>query len=277
MKTNIVQNWSDVAFASLQAFGEKTLSVLPNIIGAIIFLIIGWLVARFVSFIVIKGLKLIKFDKVKNKLISEETLKNTDIEIIPSKIIGKFVYWAVLLMFFILAADILGWQSVSKELGSIVRYLPQLFSGLLILAIGVFIANFIRQAILAFTNTFGINAGKILSNAAYYIILIFLVITALNQIGVDTSILNANITIILGTVLFAFALSFALASKDLLQNILSGLYSKNNFKPGQTIKIGDVKGKILKIDNISVLLETDEGKVVMPIRELTQKEVHIIS
>ena len=276
MKTEVFQDWSQVVLTSLQAFGEKTLSVLPNIIGAILFLIIGWLVARFISFVVVKALRLIKFDNLKNKLISEETLKTADINIIPSKVVGRFVYWAVLLLFFILASDILGWEAVSRELGNIVRYIPKLFSGLLIFGAGVFIANFIRNAIQVLTTTLGINAGKLLSNAAYYIILVFLAITALNQIGINTGILNSNITIILGTVFLAFALSFGLASKDLLQNILSGFYSRNSFKAGQTVIIGKLKGKIVKIDNVSVLLETDSGKLVMPVKDLINQQVQIV-
>lgn len=273
MKTEVLMNWSEVTLSSLKALGEKTLSVLPNILGAILFLLIGWLVARSLSFVVMKGLRLLKFDNLKDKLISPAALNRANLDFVPSKIAGRFVYWTVLLLFFILASDILGWNAVSRELGGIIRYLPRLFSGLLIFGAGVLIANFIKQSLYALTLTIGMKAGRLLSDAAYYIIIVVLAITALNQIGVDTSVINSNITIIIGSVFFAFALSFALGSKDLLHSIISGLYSKSNFKVGQEITIDDISGKILKIDRISIILETKEGKMAIPINDLITKQV----
>ena len=269
-----ITDFTQVGMRSLTALTESIMSAFPNVIGALSLILLGWLVAKLISFLVQKTLKAIKFDKLSDKFDLNELFKGSDIEIAPSLIIGKFVYWVIMLLFFVTASDTLGWTVVSTSIGSLMAYLPKLFSGIVIFVIGFYIASMVRSGLKGILQSLGVASSRVISNFAYYIILIIISLTALNQAGVDTAIVTSNLTIIIGGAVLAFAISFGFGSRDILTNILSSFYSKNNFKAGQKIVMGDIKGRIEKIDITSCVIRTDAGlSIIIPVKRLLSEEV----
>ncbi|MEQ9426754.1 MAG: hypothetical protein RJQ09_20185 [Cyclobacteriaceae bacterium] len=269
-------NWTQIAIESLVALGQKVMTELPNILGAIFLIIVGWIIAKLLSYIVRKALGAIQFDKLSEKLNTTEILEKAHININPSQVVSKFVYWIIILLFFVTASDTLGWGVVATSISDLLTYLPKLFSAVIIFVIGLYIANFVRRGLQGIFDSLSVSSGKVVSSVAFYIIAIIITLTALNQAGVDTSIITNNVTIILGGVILSFAVSFGLASKDVLHNILSAFYSRNNFSEGQQIELNGHKGKIEKIDNISVTIVSGNDKTVIPARKLLSEDVKII-
>ena len=272
-----LSQWSEIAISSLKAMGIKVMTAIPSIIGAILLILIGWLIARLISWIVFKAIKAAKISKWTDKLNSSEVVNNSSVTINPERIISKFVYWVIMLIFLITASETLGWDTVSKEIGGLVSYLPRLFSALIILAIGLYIASFIKKALHTTFSSLGISGASIISSVVYYIIVVILTVTALNQAGIDTTIITNNISIILGSVLFSFALAFGLGSKELLQNMLSSLYSKRSIEIGDKVKIGEDEGTVLAINNINITLSTKRGKTLIPSQYFMKQKVEIIN
>lgn len=100
--------WTEVIGSSLTALGEKLMNVLPNIIGAILLLIVGWIIAKLVSLAVKKLLQTIRFDTLGAKILERSELDPELFSVKPSVVVAKFVYWILLLLFFISASDTLG-------------------------------------------------------------------------------------------------------------------------------------------------------------------------
>jgi len=273
---NSISHWTELVIASLKAMGENLMGALPNILGAIILLIMGWVIAKVVSKVIARLLKGPRVEKWTQKINGSESMQENGMSIAPAKVISQFVYWLILLVFFITASDTLGWQSVSTEVGGLLRYLPKLLSAIIIFVIGMYIANFIKQAILATFISLGVSGAKLISTIAFYVIIVILTVTAMNQAGIDTEILTHNITLILGSVLFAFALAFGLGARDILQNILSGLYSRKSFNPGEKVRLEGIEGVIEAIDSVNVTLKTSEGKIVIPAKDFISSKVEII-
>lgn len=254
------------------------MSTLPSILGAIIIILIGWLVAKILSKITEKLLSVFKFDKriiklnKKDEVVDEELMKKA----VPSKIISKFVYWVVFLLFFILASDVLGWSAVSEEVSKLMNFIPQLFIGLIIFVIGFYIALVVKNGIKSGLSAMGVEYGNLLANIIFYIILVTLSITALNQVGIDTTLISSNILILFIALLATVAISFGIASKDFLVNILSTHYAKTNLKIGQKIKTGNLEGEIESISKVQVVLKTKTGKVLIPTKTLVSEPVEII-
>ncbi|WP_339791012.1 MAG: mechanosensitive ion channel family protein [Imperialibacter sp.] len=270
-----ITDWTQIALGSLLALSQKLMTELPRIFGAILLIIIGWAIAKIVSFAIKKALTAIKFDKLTEKINADEMLAKAKINITPSAVVSKFVYWIILLLFFVTASDTLGWIVVSQSIGDLIAYLPKLFSAIIIFLIGLYIANFIRKGLKGIFDSFSVASGSIVSSFAFYVILVIVTLTALSQAGIDTTIITSNVTLILGGIMLSFALSFGLGSRDVLANILSSYYTKNNFEAGQKIRIGTSEGEIEKIDNISCVLKTKTGKVVIPVKRLISEEVVI--
>lgn len=270
-----ITDLTQVGFQSLGALGESFMSALPNVLGALFLLLLGWIIARISSFVVRKTLKALRFDKLSEKLNLNELLSGTDLKIMPSQVVGKFVYWVIILLFFVTASDTLGWTVVSASIRDLIAYLPQLFSAIVIFVVGFYIATFVRKGLRSILESLGVLSFRTISGFAFYLILVIITITSLNQAGVDTALVTSNVTIIIGGIILAFAVSFGLGSRDILTNILSSFYTKSNFRVGQELELGDLNGIIQKIDITSCTIKTDDETVIIPVKRLLNETVRL--
>lgn len=274
---NEVSKWSDLFFQSLTAFGERLMTTLPSIFGAIVVLLLGWLFAKIVSGAVSKLLKVLKFDKLAENVNVQDFLQKANITLSPSKLIGKFAYWALLLLVIITASETLGWSAVSEEISKLLGYLPQLLAAIVFFIVGVYIATFVRDVLMGATRTLGISAGKVISTFIFYLLLAIITLTALKQAGIDTSIITSNLLLIIGSIMLSAAISYGFASRDVLANILSSFFSRRTFSVGQTIEIDGQKGTIVKMTNISVTIRMSEKEdLIIPAQELITKQIKVI-
>ena len=272
---NEITDWTQVAIHSLLTLGQTIMGALPNILGALFLIVLGWIIAKIFSFLIGKGLTLAGFDKLAEKVKADVIFSKINITLTPSKIVGKFIYWVIILLFFVTASDTLGWTVVSTSIGDLLSYLPKLFSAIVIFVIGFYISTIVRKGLQGVLESLSIASAMIISSFAFYVIMIIITLTALDQAGIDTTILTSNVTIVIGGMLLAFAISFGLGSKEVLTNILSSFYTRKNFEPGQKITLDDVTGVIEKIDGTSCVIKTAKGKTVIPSKLLLMGKVDI--
>lgn len=270
-----ISKWKDLTFSSLEQMSKNVADVIPNVIGAILILIIGWIITKIVLIILKRVLKLTKVDRVTELINEKDLFGTTDLKFNVSGVITGFVKWILYLVFLIVASDIMDWRIVSVEIGNLLRYLPKLFSAIALLMIGLYIANFLKKAIFGLFESFDLAGSKLVSNLVFYVIAVIIVITALNQAGIDTSVITNNVTIILAAFLAAIAIGFGFGSKEVVADLLRSFYSRRNYEIGQKIHFNNVSGTIESIDNITMTVKTAKGKTVIPIKEITQNQVDI--
>lgn len=253
---------------------QELLKFMPKLIAVIAVLIIGWLLIKIVTFLIKKALKFSKIDVLADKLQEIDIFKNISIE--PTIIIVKVVKWILLLLMLIIISDILGLQMLTDGIASFIGYLPRLFSAIAILMIGIYIANIIKNAIQSLFKSLDLGGSNVIGSIVFFAIVVIVAITALNQAGIDTEMITSNLTLILGSLLLAFTIAFGLGSKEIVQRLLFGFYSRKNLKVGQRIKIGGIEGTIEAIDNIYLTLVTDDGKFIFPIKEVNDTIIQVL-
>jgi len=271
-----MEEFKNSIITSLTSFGDDIVSGLATLAGALGILIGGWLLAKLVRKLVLKVLKKIKLDSLIEKLNLRELLGNAVDKISFTEIIGKIVYYVIMLFILLIVADFMNLSIISEQIGEIINFIPKLISALVIFVAGFYFANIIKKTINAATESIGLSGAKIIGNIVFYIILVFVSITAVDQAGIDTTLITSNIVVILGSAFLAFSIAYSMAARDILKNILSSFYSKGRFVEGQTIKVDDVIGEIEKIDSISVTIKTGSSKIVMPSSQLISEKVEII-
>nr|WP_288931616.1 mechanosensitive ion channel [uncultured Allomuricauda sp.] len=272
-----INEWKNVTLDSLSGMGKEIALAFPKILGAIVILFLGWIVIKIILFLLKKILKLAKIDVLNDKVNGMDVTGKGDLKIDLTKIILGFVRWFLILVFLIVAADILDWHIISKEIGNLLNYLPRFFSALVLLMLGFYIGNFVKNTIKRLFDSLEFGGSNIVSNLFFYVIVIFMSITALNQAGVDTTIITNNITLILGSFLLAFALGVGLGSREIVADILRSFYTRKTYVVGDKIVIDGDEGTIKAIDNNSLTLETQEGKFVIPIKDVVSQKVQIKS
>ncbi|MEC3907743.1 mechanosensitive ion channel domain-containing protein [Tamlana sp. 2201CG12-4] len=270
-----ISAWNEGIMHSLKTMTEEVGQVIPNILGAIAIIIIGWLLAKLIVGIVRKALKLAKADKIDDKINDIELFGSKKLSFNVITITTKFVKWIIYIMILIIVTDILNLTIVSEEIKNFLGYLPKLFSALIIFTVGLLLANFIKKTIKSFFESMDLSGSKLISQIVFLLLVVFISITALNQAGVDTAIITNNITLILAGLLLAFALAFGLGAQKVVGDLLKAFYARKTYEIGQKIEFGDINGEVESINHITVTLKTKQGKLIVPIKDIVESHVSI--
>lgn len=276
MKQLLLNLNTDLDFSFLQSLWSKIVDFLPQLLKGFLFLIIGWLLIKLILFSIKKALGFSGIDSLPEKLHVDEIFGDT-IKIEPTKIIITAIKWILILIFVVIATELLGLKMVSEQLGNLIAYLPKLISALIIFAVGVYVANIVRNTLTTLFKSFELTGGNLVGNIAFYIITIVISVTALNQAGINTDLITNNLSIIFGALLASFTVAFGLGSRDVIKRLLFGYYSRKNIEIGQTVKIEGIEGVVESIDNICLTLITKNGKMILPIKDIVDNKIEIIN
>lgn len=255
---------------------KEIVNSLPKVAGFIGFVILSWLFIKIFLFVVKKILTKTKLDELSKKLSETKIFGDTTINIVLTNVILEVLRWFLILVFLMAGSGIFGLDTISNGIKAFFSYLPKLLTAIAIFAGGVYLGTVIKNSIQKMFKSLELSGGNLVGNIAFYMIVIFLSITALDQAGVDTSIIKSNLVIILGSVLAAMTIAFGLGSKNVIQRLLFGYYSRRNIAIGQKIIIDEIEGTVISIDNICVILLTNDGtKIVLPIEKVVNSIVKI--
>jgi len=268
---------SDLDLSFLQNLWNNFLDFLPQLLKGIGFLIIGWLLIKFLLFLIKKALGYTGIDNLPEKLHVDEIFGESALKIQPTLIIITSIKWILILIFIIVGSELLGLRMVSEQLSNLIAYLPKLISALIIFAVGIYVANLVKKTLIAMFKSLEITGGNLVGNISFYLISIIVIVTALNQAGINTDLITSNLSIILGAILASFTIAFGFGARDVIKRLLFGFYTRKNIKEGDKVIVNDLEGVVSSIDNVCLVLITKKGKVILPIKEIVDSRVEIIN
>jgi hypothetical protein len=209
-----------VVTGAWNAFATKITAFLPELIGAIIIFVVGWIVARLIRLAVEKVLKLVRFDKATEKTGVQEFLKKGDIVKAPSEIIGTLAYWFIMILVIIASLDALGLPIVSDLLNSIFLYIPNVVAAIIVLILGFLVGNLLSAVVRTAASNAGLKNADGLGAIALYAIVFFSAAIAMIQLGIGEEIVTAAFGIVFGATALALALAFGLGGRDVAADYL---------------------------------------------------------
>jgi len=209
-----MQQQLDVFVASFTSFWTQLAAFVPQLLAALILLFIGWLIANVVRTGVSKLLDLLKFDMLAEKTGIEAFLKQGNINMSLSTMIGKLAYWVVVLVVIVMVSNSLGLHMVAELFNRVVFYIPNIIVAILVLVFGILMARFINRMLFAYLNNVGIGGALTLSTLSEYAVIIFVVFVALEQLQIGTELLTSAFQIGFGAIGLAFALAFGLGGRE---------------------------------------------------------------
>ncbi len=256
-----------------QAFWTETINTiqssfsiwLPKLLGALLLLFVGWVVARISQSIIARLLHRLGLDRLAERTGVARLLSNMGVQSTLSFLLARVTYWLILIFFILLALGALGLTDVvTSALNSFFAFLPRLIAATAIFLVGAFIARIVGDAITAVTLQSDLASGRVLGQSVRYGLLPVAAILALNELGVETTILTTIIIVIVAAVAFGLALAFGLGNRNLAHGIMAGFHAREEFTPGQMLTVGDYSGRLVSIGAAKVLLESSEGQVSLP-------------
>ena len=197
------------------------LGALPALIGALIILIIGYIIAKVLQGITARVLKSVGFEGWMEKGGIKQFFDRSQTSQTPVSILGKLVFWLVFFIAISMAVDTLGITAISEVLAQFIAYIPQLIAAVLILVLATLLANFVAGIVR------GATGSSIAGSVAQYGIIVFAVFAALTQMGIAEELIAPTFLILLGSVALAAALAFGLGGQGVAQRLVEQGYEKS--------------------------------------------------
>ena len=226
MPTVQISNWGDAVFLSLSNALNTFLAAIPQVIGALLIIIIGWIVAGVVARVVTELLRRMGADR----LFAEhggEVYGAQSRKIQPSVVAGELVKWLIRIVFLVAAANVLGLTQVSQLLNDVLLWIPNLIVAAIILLLAPLLARFVRGAIEVGAGRMGFSNAPLLGRIAEIAIVAFAVIIAINQIGIAANLVNTLFIGIVAALAIAFGLAFGLGGRDVAAQLTQSWYEQS--------------------------------------------------
>jgi Mechanosensitive ion channel/Conserved TM helix len=260
----------------LQELLKNLAGVIPTLVAAMTLLAAGYFISNIISRVVTTVLAKIGIDKLATKLNEIDVVQQYDISILPSVVVGRIVKYFLTLIFLIMATDVLGMAAVSQLVRDVINYMPSLVIALIIMIFTLFIANALKGIVVTACRSIGVPSPNLIGNIIFYFVFLTGAVSAMAQAKIDTDFVKSNVSILLGGAVAAFALGYGLASKDMMANFLGSMYSRRRFRIGDVIRVDNMVGRIVALDNTSVVLNAPDRQIIIPLSKLTREPVEIL-
>src|SRR5256884_5452144 len=210
----MINDWGTSIFNALSNAVNLILTFIPRVIGFLVILIVGLIVAALVSKAVTFLLRKVGFDRMANRIGLNRLEQRMGVTMDPAGILGKVVFWFLLLIFLVPAADALGLPTVSNVLNTLVAYIPNVFVAILVLFLGTLAATFVADLVRGATASANIGSPKIFAGIARWAIIGFSALVALEQLQIAPALINELFGAIVAAAAIAFGLAFGLGGQD---------------------------------------------------------------
>ena len=197
------------------------MSALPALIGALIILIIGYIIAKVLQAITTRVLQGMGFQGWMEKGGIKQFFDRSQTQQTPLSIIGKLVFWLVFFIAITMAVDTLGISAISDVLAQFIAYIPQIIAAILILVLATLLATFVAGIVR------GATGSNIVGSVAQYGIIVFAAFAALTQLGIAEELIAPTFLILLGAVALAAALAFGLGGQSVARQVVEQGYQKS--------------------------------------------------
>jgi Conserved TM helix len=199
---------------------------LPHVVGALAVLLIGWFVARLVAALVTRALAGAGLDRRMHGGLGGTAIERAVPR--PAHLIGRIVFWLVMVAVFSLAAAVLGVAALTAFVAAVWSYIPNVIAAFLIFLVAAALAGGVATVV---DRTMGdTSLGRIAKTAAPVLIMAIAVFMILEQLKIATQIVTITYAALMGAIALGSALAFGLGGREVAGELLRGAYDKGRGK-----------------------------------------------
>jgi hypothetical protein len=237
MPTTTVTNWGDAIFLGISNALNTFLAAIPQVIGALLILIIGWIISGILARIVTGALRRTSVDRLFAEHGGQVYGRQATFK--PSLVAGEIVKWIVRLVFLVAAANVLGMPQVSLLLNQVLLWIPNLIVAAIVLLVAPLLGRFVRGLIEVGAGQMGFTNARILGQIAEIAIIAFAVIIAIDQIGIAATLVNTLFIGLVGALALAFGLAFGLGGREVAAELTRSWYEASQGAAAQAARAQD--------------------------------------
>jgi len=216
----------DITIFALKDLWYGFIDFIPNLIGALIVFLIGWVVSVAIGRLVIEILKKIKLNRIFEKGNWKTALEKAEIKVDASAFIGAIFKWVMLIVFLLAAVEILGLYQFADFLTGVLGYLPNVIVAALIFVVVVIIADILEKIVRAAVESAKVGYGNLVGAIVKWSLWVFAIMAILYQLKIAPALIQTIITGVVALIVIAGGLAFGLAGKEFAAEILQSLKKK---------------------------------------------------
>ncbi len=248
----------------LESLTAAAADFLPKFLTGMGVLLIGWLLAKIAARAIRTVFDKLKLNDLLERLGLTGTLRRLGMQDSPGDLLSRLTYYLILILFVQSAAQSVGLEAISGAITAFFAYLPNLVAGLLVLLIGMVVAQFASGAVTRSARDSGVEFAPILGRIVSALIIFVVGLMAVTQLQIDTAIIHSVVLVLLSGAALALALTFGLGSRDITRNLVAGYYARKIFTPGERIEIQGRQGTLAGVAPVHTLIEEDGKLTTIP-------------
>lgn len=248
---------------------QTVLDMLPQILAALAVVLLGWLVGQLLRRI---GRRLTRraVERLRQHPSVARGLEGTRVDSLLPQIVGGFLFWTVLILTLAAALEMLGLPIATSTLSRFAYYLPNVLAGIVIVLGGVLLGNFARGMVTSGAEKAGMAYAAALGRGVQVAVVVVAVTVAIEEVGIEGRLLVTLVAVGIGSVLASFALAFGLGAHTAVGNVIAAHYLARTYRVGQTVRVGELQGRIIALTATSVILESEHGEVMIPAKKFSE-------
>ncbi len=264
-------HWQETLTNVLDQIIERLTLFFPNVIGALVLLLLGWVVAYCLRLLTLRFIQVA--EKALLRLTNKRIASANQLSATSTKIIGSIIFWVVILFFLTAATQVLGLQTFTIWLSKVVDYLPTVF---VIILAGFLVSKIVREIVVATAVNASDKQRAIIGRVVQGAILVTAILVGAEQIGIKVTFLVILAAVASASIVVAVALSISIGAKDYVANLIGAHYLRHRYSIGQRVRLADFEGRILELTETSVTLETTEGRVSIPAKIFNENPIVLL-
>jgi len=229
---------------SIQQGLDSLFAFLPRLLGFLLILIIGYVIARVVKGILTKVLDGVGLDRALHNGSTGQYVNKVAPDVKPSRVISAIAFWFIFLGVISIAVSQLGIPALTDFVASIGAYLPNVVAAILIFVVAGVIAAAVGGLV---ARTMGDTpTGKVVGSVVPVLVMAIATFMILNQLKIASEIVTITYAALIGGVFLAMALAFGLGGREVAGRMLGEAYDKGAEQRGQVkqdMRIGKERGK----------------------------------
>ena len=208
-------NWmTSVVSDAARAVFLRVADFIPTLVGAILILVVGWLLAGVLQRVLVQILKGVRLDDLAETARISDILQKGDIKYSLSELLGVFLYWLVILATLLAGLNVLGLTIAAELLEKVISYVPSVLAGVIVLILGLFFSTLVGSIVQTTAANAGIGQARGLGQITRVVVILFSSVVALEKFF-SSVIVQTTFTIVVAAIAFGLALAFGLGCKDI--------------------------------------------------------------
>ena len=206
------------------SFTEVFGQLIPALLGALVIVFAGYLLAKVLERVVDTFLRRIGLNNMLARGGVLAAVERSGSHVNPTRVLANLVFWLVMFAVILVAANALGLESLAMVFGELVSYIPSVIAAIVIILVGIVLGPFVGGLIGASAGA--LHGGRALARVGSGGVILLAVFMALQELGIATEIVTTAFAILFGAIALAMALAFGLGNRELAGEIMREWYDR---------------------------------------------------